>query len=168
MRELGVLEVILPETTPANLAALQALIAAESAQGFAPDPIRRLAALLPALAPVAETVAVRLRLSKAQRARLMTAAERLESDADNPQALAYQCGTESATDRLLLAGADASALKDWEPPRFPLKGGAIVARGVGAGPEVARIMREIEARWVAEGFPDEARVQQMLDDVLSS
>jgi poly(A) polymerase len=168
MRELGVLEVILPETTPANLAALQALIAAESAQGFAPDPIRRLAALLPALAPVAETVAVRLRLSKAQRARLMTAAERAASDADNPQALAYQCGTESAADRLLLAGADASAIKDWEPPRFPLKGGAIVARDVAAGPEVARIMREIEARWVAEGFPDEARVQQMLDDVLSS
>lgn len=167
MRELGVLAVILPETTPAQMHVLKALIAAETAQEFAPGPIRRLAALLPPLAPVAETVAVRLRLSRAQRARLMTAAERAEGDADNPQALAYKYKNESAIDRLLLAGADATSLKDWEAPRFPLKGGTIVARGVGAGPEVARIMREIEARWVAEGFPDEARVQQMLDDALS-
>ncbi|MEP2737140.1 MAG: CCA tRNA nucleotidyltransferase [Erythrobacter sp.] len=167
MRELGVLAVILPETTPAQMTALQGLIAAEAAQGFAPDPIRRLAALLPPLAPVAETVAVRLRLSRAQRARLMTAAERMGEDAENPQALAYKYKNESAIDRLLMAGADAQLLKGWEAPRFPLKGGAIVARGVGAGPEVARIMREIEARWVSEGFPDEARVLQMLDDALS-
>ena len=167
MRELGVLAVILPETTPAQMDALKALIAAEAAQDFAPDPIRRLAALVPPLAPVAETVAVRLRLSRAQRARLMTAAERAETDADNPQALVYKYKNESAIDRLLLAGADATSLKNWEAPRFPLKGGAIVARGVPAGPEVARIMREIEARWVSEGFPHEARVQQMLDDVLS-
>jgi hypothetical protein len=39
-------------------------------------------------------------------------------------------------------------------PVFPLKGGAIVARGVTAGPAVARILQAVEARWVAEGFPD--------------
>ena len=168
MRELGVLDVILPETTAAQLGQLEALIENEAEQGFTPDPMRRLAALLPALAPVAETVAARLRLSKAQRARLICAAERESADADNPAALAYAVGTEGASDRLLLLGADASAIKDWEPPRFPLKGGVIVERGVAAGPEVARILQEIERRWVAEGFPNEARVQQMLDDALSS
>ena len=40
-----------------------------------------------------------------------------------------------------------------------LKGGEIVARGVQAGPTVARTMRAVEARWVEEGFPDRARVE---------
>jgi len=166
MHELGVLAVILPEATSAQLKALDWLIEAEQGQGFAPAAIRRLAALLPSSRDVAETVAARLRLSRAQRARLVGAAERKAGEDAKP--LAYHEGSESAVDRLLLLGADASALKGWEVPRFPLKGGAIVARGVGAGPEVARIMREVEARWVAEGFPDEARVQQMLDDVLKA
>jgi poly(A) polymerase len=166
MHELGVLAVILPEATPAQIKALHALIETEAAQGFAPASIRRLAALLPPSPDVAEMVAARLRLSKAQRARLVSAAERLADDAEHPQALAYYKGVDEAVDQLLLLGSDAGALKDWEVPRFPLKGGAIVARGVGAGPEVARIMREIEARWVDEGFPDEVRVQQMLDDAL--
>ncbi|MEP2551263.1 MAG: CCA tRNA nucleotidyltransferase [Marinomonas sp.] len=166
MHGLGVLAVILPEATQRNLSVLSALIAAEKAQGFAPSSVRRLAALLPALGSVAQDVAVRLRLSRAQRTRLVCAAERTETDADNPKALGFEHGVESAIDRLLIAGADASQLKDWEPPQFPLKGGEILARGVAAGPEIARLMHEIKARWVAEGFPDEARVQQLLDKAL--
>ena len=69
------------------------------------------------------------------------------------RALAYRLGLEQALDRLLLTGADTAPLKDWAIPTFPLKGGQIVARGVAAGPEVARILREVEDRWVAEGFP---------------
>lgn len=166
MHELAVLTVILPEVTSAQLKTLDALIKAEQAEGFTPAAMRRLAALLPPSRDVAETVAARLRLSRAQRARLVCAAERKAGEVAQP--LAYYQGRESAVDRLLLLGEDAGTLKGWEPPRLPLKGGAIVARGVGAGPEVARIMREVEARWVAEGFPDEARVQQMLDDVLNA
>ena len=69
-------------------------------------------------------------------------------------------------DRLLLLGHDARPLDNWEPPVFPLKGGAIVARGIAAGPDVARILQSIEKRWVSEGFPDEARVQELLDEAL--
>ncbi|MFN3863253.1 MAG: CCA tRNA nucleotidyltransferase [Erythrobacter sp.] len=168
MREKGVLGVILPEAGAAQLAALARLIAAERAQGFAPDPVRRLAALLPPSPEVAETVAARLRLSKAQRTRLVSAAERQATDADKPQALAYRLSVPLATDRLLLTGGDARALEGWAVPVFPLKGGAIVARGVSAGPEVARILQQIEARWVAEGFPDAARVNQMLAEALGT
>ncbi|MEM8725931.1 MAG: CCA tRNA nucleotidyltransferase [Pseudomonadota bacterium] len=166
MREKGVLGVILPEACKTYVEALRALIAAESAQDFSGDPLRRLAALLPPVREVAETVSARLRLSKAQRARLICTAERVAEDHSDIYSLAYREGAEGAIDRLLLLGADATGLKGWERPIFPLKGGAIVARGVAAGPEVARILQGIERQWVAEGFPNEARVQALLDEAL--
>ena len=168
MAELGILEVILPEAGKAGLAALRALVAAEQASAIEANALRRLAALLPPSPPVAEAVAARLRLSKAQRARLIAAAERTGSDPASPRALAYAEGTESAVDRLLLAGADPAPVIDWQVPELPLKGGEIVARGVGAGPDVARALREVERRWVAEGFPARARVLELLEDVLGA
>jgi poly(A) polymerase len=167
MRARGVLGVILPEACPAHLAALARLITAEAEQGFAPDPVRRLAALLPPSPDVAETVAARLRLSKAQRTRLVSAAERAASDADSQQVLAYRLTPPLAIDRLLLLGCDARSLADWTVPVFPLKGGAIVARGITAGPAVARLLHTIEARWVAEGFPGSARIETLLAEELA-
>ncbi len=80
--------------------------------------------------------------------------------------LAYRLGIERAYDRLLLTGADVASLKGWTIPTFPLKGGEIVARGVKAGPEVARILRAVEDRWVDEGFPGEERTSQILSEEL--
>jgi poly(A) polymerase len=166
MRARGVLGVILPEACAPQLAGLARLIAAEREQGFTPDPVRRLAALLPPSPDVAETVAARLRLSKAQRTRLVAAAERAPGDGAAPLELAYRLTPPVATDRLLLAGADARPVAGWSVPVFPLKGGAIVARGVSAGPSVARILQAVEARWVAEGFPDSARIEALLAEEL--
>lgn len=164
----AVLRVILPETNLNRVEALRILIAREEEQGFASDPIRRLAALLPPSPDVAEIVAARLRLSKAQRARLISAAERLGEDGANPQALAYRLTVPFALDRLLLLGEDARPLNGWEPPDFPLKGGAIVQRGVAAGPEVARILQAVERRWLAEGFPGQDRVEALLNEELTA
>jgi len=162
MAELGVLPVILPEGQPGALAAL---IGHEAGQSIPPDPIRRLAALLPAEPEVAKQIAARFRLSAAQRKRLAVAADR-GGDQPPARALAYRLGREQALDRVLLTGGDTSSLVDWEIPVFPLKGGAIVARGVKVGPEVARILFAVEDRWIAEGFPDEARVQELLAELL--
>lgn len=85
----------------------------------------------------------------------------------NPRALAYRLGKNEALDRLLIAGDDTGPLQGWEIPRFSLKGGEIVARGVGAGPQVAKILRSVEARWVAEGFPDRSRIDEILSDELA-
>ncbi len=162
----GVLGVILPEAGADEVAMLGKLIAHEAAQGAGGDPVRRLAALLPPAPEVAEVVAARLRLSKAQRTRLVSAAARTPSDAANPRALAYGIGAGAALDRLLLLGADTAALARWNVPVFPLKGGAIVARGITAGPDVARILKAVEARWVAEGFPDAARLDELVGEEL--
>ncbi|ANY20104.1 CCA-adding enzyme [Tsuneonella dongtanensis] len=168
MRELGVLQVILPETGRNEVDKLAQLVAAEKSHRIAPDAMRRLAALLPAVPPVAETVAARLRLSRSQRDRLACVAARDMRDGDDPRGLAYGIGLSCAIDRLLLTGADPSPLENWDVPVFPLKGGEIVARGVKAGPEVARILQGIEKRWVSEGFPVRTRVEEMLEEAIAS
>ncbi|MEY4952401.1 MAG: hypothetical protein RL299_825, partial [Pseudomonadota bacterium] len=164
MAKLGVLAVVLPE---ADVAALTALVTEEAKQAAAPDPLRRLAALLPADVPMAEAVASRFRLSGAQKKRLALAAGRNGQPVE-ARALAYRLGRDAALDRLLLAAADTSPLTGWEIPTFPLKGGEVVARGVKAGPEVARILQAVEARWVAENFPDAARIDALLDQELDA
>ena len=163
MAELGVMAEVLPEADPQ---ALTALIAQESGQGHPPDPLRRLAAMLPADPALAGQVASRFRLSGAQKKRLVTAADR-EERPDDPRALAYRLGRAGALDRLLIAGADASPLAGWDIPQLPLKGGEIVARGVAAGPDVARILQAVEARWIAEQFPGRERVEAILDEELA-
>lgn len=166
MAELGVLEQVLPEAGSEGLAVLAALIANERAAGVQAVALRRLAALLPPDPPLAEQVAARLRLSVAQRKRLASAAARKAGEADG-RALAYRLGIEEARDRLLIGGSSVAALEGWTVPIFPLKGGAIVARGITAGPEVARLLRAVEDRWISEGFPDDARVSAILDEALA-
>lgn len=169
MAALGVLQVVLPE---ADVAALAALADAERRQGASADALRRLAALLPADVHTAERVASRFRLSGAQKKRLALAAGRepgsgpeaaLHRGEGQARALAYRLGRDGALDRLLLAGASLAPLTGWDIPVFPLKGGDIVARGVQAGPEVARLLKAVEARWVDEGFPDAARAAALLE-----
>lgn len=160
MDQLGVLPVVLPE---AQVPVLEALIQHEQAASAQPDALRRLAALLPASAGLAEQVASRFRLSGAQKKRLALAAAREDEAETDARALAYRLGRDAALDRLLLAGASTAPLLNWEIPTLPIKGGDIVARGVKAGPEVARVLRAVEARWIAEGFPDESRVSELLD-----
>jgi poly(A) polymerase len=162
----GVLGVVLPETRDEEIVAFEKLVERERAAGLAPSPIRRLAALLPADPRTAEQVAARLRLSTAQKKRLALAADRALPPGD-ARPLAYRLGRDEAIDRLLLAGEDPSEVIGWAIPELPLKGGEIVARGVAAGPEVARILRAVERRWVAEGFPDRARVGALLDEELA-
>ena len=84
------------------------------------------------------------------------------------RALAYRLGMDQALDRLLLTGTDIAPLIGWTIPTFPLKGGEIVARGIKAGPEVARILQAVEDRWVEEGFPGEEGVGQILEEELES
>ena len=133
------------EAGAGGVSALTALVEVEMRQEIAPDPLRRLAALLPADPRVVDQVAARLRLSAAQRKRLVTAAAR-EGKPGDARTLAYRLGREEAIDRLLLAKTDVAPLTGWAIPEFPLKGGEIVARGISAGPKVAQILHEIEDR----------------------
>lgn len=155
----AILRAVLPEIDAAGVARLTALAAAERDSGIAPDAIRRLAALVPAAD--ADGVGARLKLSNTDRKRL-NAATAGPGD-EGPHALAYRCGMTIAVDRLLLAGHDVGVLAAWPIPRLPITGGALVARGLAKGPQVAEALRAIETRWIAEGFPDAARVETIAD-----
>ncbi|MDF2603378.1 CCA tRNA nucleotidyltransferase [Sphingomonas sp.] len=164
MVERGIFRPVLPEIE--DTAALAALAEREAAAGIPPDPIRRLAALIAPAA--AEGVGARLRLSNADRKRLEIAVGPVGGE--GPRPLAYRIGCTGAIDRLLLAGAPVDALTGWTPPRLPVSGGSLVARGIAKGPDVARALRQIEEQWIAEGFPDadraEAIAQEVLDQLL--
>lgn len=163
MQELGVLAQFLPEARPDALAEL---MVQERVQHIAPDPLRRLAGLLPPDPSLAESVAARFRLSGALKKRLSLAAGRSDDDAPARE-LAYRLGRNEALDRLLLTARPVGPLEGWEIPAFPLKGGEVVVQGIKAGPQVARILREVEDRWIAEGFPERARVLEILRDTLT-
>lgn len=169
MADDGIFDVLLPELVPDFVVALDRLLGNEAAAAVPPAALRRMAALLPSDVAVTEQVASRLRLSRRQRGHL--AALALHSvDIERPaRQLAHRIGVEAARDVHLLSGDPASAadavrlLTGWDVPQLPLKGGDIVARGVAAGPEVARLLKAVEAAWVAEDFPGASRVAELLD-----
>ena len=167
MVERAILKPVLPEITIERLPDLEALILVEQASAIAPDGIRRLAALLPSDSAVASSIATRLRLSNKARKRLACTVER--ECRGTPEALVYRLGKDCAVDRLLLAGRgeDAARAGRWQPPRLPIGGGALIARGLPEGPIVARTLRQIEDRWVEAGFPQGEELEDIVAHALS-
>ena len=165
----GIFEVLLPEFDAEFAETLDRLVSNEQATGTEPAALRRLSALLPADAGAAEQVASRLRLSTRQRKHLAALGGGRGNAARPVRHLAYAIGVEAARDIYLLAGDRRSAtdaanmLSGWSVPPLPLKGGDIVARGIAAGPEVAHILKAVEAQWIAEDFPGAARVAELVN-----
>jgi poly(A) polymerase len=163
MSEDGVLAVLLPEAT--RLDRLAGLIALEDA----PDAIRRLAALIER---GAAGIADRLKLSAAERDRLLALAAPgapldLAADEKAQRRLAYRRGIDLYRDQVLLAGAVTGAAEcvrallqraeAWRAIKFPLRGRDVTALGIPAGPEVGRLLAEIEAWWEADDFSADRR-----------
>ncbi len=145
-------------------------MAREAASATPPSALRRLAGLLPPDPMTVDQVGARLKLSNKARKRLVLAVEPGPTD-EAPRALAYRVGMESAIDRLLLdVDRPLSALdplKNWTPPSLPISGGALIARGLPPGPDVAKALHEVQKIWVEEDFPDAARVSVIADQIVS-
>ncbi|WP_174274518.1 CCA tRNA nucleotidyltransferase [Sphingomonas bacterium] len=156
MLSAGILTAILPEIGGDGLDRLKRLVPIERELGLA-DPLRRMSALLPRDAALVDSIGARLKLSNAQRRRLVSAS-RGELDT-SPSLLAHEIGVQGAIDRLLLAGdaAGVASLQGWQPPRLPITGSALIALGMPAGPRIAATLARVERRWASEGFPDRDR-----------
>jgi poly(A) polymerase len=187
MADAGVLALILPEA--ANPGRFWRIVDAEAAAFLEPDPLLRLAALLPDDPVVGEAVAQRLRLSNAQRDRLKEALKpepRLVCKASpkETRALVYRMGLGAFKDRVLLswAGSDqATAVQwlallalanNWERPLFPLTGTEVMAAGAPKGPLVGKVLQDVEAWWIENDFPDDeqaltARVKAVVQGLAS-
>lgn len=153
MAELDVLAAILPEGT--DLAPLDRLAEA----GAPADPLLRLAALL---AGDARAVAQRLKLSTADRDRLVALRDapvpQPSSDDDALRRMLADAEPETLIGRTWLAGdadpawADLRARLGALPrPVFPLEGRDVVALGLPAGPRVGELLRAVRAWWLAGG-----------------
>lgn len=165
MLDRAILKPVLPEIEPERIALLERVIRDERAVGIPPSALRRLAALLPRDAALAESIALRLKLSNAERRHLCQITE-TGAPAERPEALAYRLGTAAAVDRLLLDGAAIDLvmrIREWPVPVLPLKGGELVKRGLAKGAAVSRLLREIERRWIEAGFPqDQDRIEALI------
>jgi len=146
-----------------------AAIAVEDGLGLDPDAVRRLAALVAAPEAV-EPAAERLRLSRAETARVRRAltVDGTPSSADRERrARIYRAGGEAYLDaRILQAAAsgdppaavatDRDMAASWTPPAFPIGGRDVAALGVPQGPDTGRFLRAVEDAWIADDFAGDA------------
>ncbi len=153
MHRLGVLAAVVPEGT--DVAALARVVG----RGAPVDTLLRLAALLTGDAPA---FAARLKLSAAEKQRLLAlqAAPLAMPGSDDAalRRLLADTPAEMLVDRTWLAGGDGS---EWRllrerllaipVPVFPLEGRDILALGVSAGPWVGELLRSVRAWWLAGG-----------------
>ncbi len=166
----GILHHVVP--APHDRDTFAALLAIEAAVPEGPDPLRRLFALSPGDRAHVARLGERLRLSNAEAARLASlAAAGPVSPAlreSERKSVLYHLGLQTYRDAVLLAWARSGAGpgdeswralhalgERWQPPRFPVSGADILARGVPPGPEVGRLLAALEDWWVATGFPED-------------
>jgi poly(A) polymerase len=161
----GVLAAILPEAT--RIDRLRKLIAIEPE----PDALRRIAALVAVDASGAAGMAERLRLSNAERDRLIDLAPprprevdpELAGDARAQRHALYRLGADRFRDLALLVAADGGidearlkALRavatSWKPPVFPLAGRDVTALGIPPGPRIGQLLAELKDWWEAGDF----------------
>ena len=171
MAKTGVLETILPGGQ--DLAQFEGLVAIENELLFECDPLLRLAALMPADQVGTGKAAERLRLSNAQRDRLIAAKGqdlRITSWMSPRESRrgVYALGAEAFADRVKLAWAADNRTatapqwrglialgQSWAPPPFPLTGEDVVHAGVPKGPMVGQVLREVEDWWIDHDFIDD-------------
>ena len=177
MRQTGVLTVILPETEKWGIDAIPALIGAEGAFGWRPEPLLRLAAIVPPDTERLKEMAGRLRLSRAETAFIdawssapAVAATMADAAFDR---LLYRHGVAGIETRLKLSLAAERAkanlepavlahvaglhrllsrAQKWQRPVFPLTGADVLAAGMPAGPAVGAMLQHLEREWVDGNF----------------
>ena len=171
MAATGVLSIILPLAQ--GTARFERLVAIETEQLFQCDPDLRLASLLPDDPAAGAATAQALRLSGAQRERLVAALgtePRMVSWLSPREARrgVYRLGLQAFCDRVLLAWSNVDhpsstpqwrallpMAQSWPIPKFPLTGDEVMAAGVPPGPMIGAVMREVEDWWIDHDFLDD-------------
>jgi poly(A) polymerase len=163
------------------------MTAIDSASGEKPDAVRRFGALSVLVEEDAQRLFERLRLSNAERDRLLVMAGGwwrvgAELTPQAARALLYRLGPAGYGDRVLLAWSRSQdapddsrwralvALPDrWRPPSCPIVAADLIARGVPKGPALGEALRKAEAAWIAADFPSASEaVSAIADDAAAN
>lgn len=165
MMEHRIVTRFLPEAT--NAARLGRLVALEDkyqSHGFI---MRRLAAVLDVTVQGLIDISEDLRLSRDQTQQLLALFEpsfdvNLRMDEKTTRRAVYRLGNDVVRSLLLLLAAgkgDEGNLREiygwataFRVPRFPVVGNDVLALGVPAGPEVGRLLADVEDWWAAQDF----------------
>jgi poly(A) polymerase len=165
MAATGILSLLLPGAL--QLACLEKLAQLEAENGFAPDAVLRLAALLSDGVVSADAVAEALKLSNAVRSRLEQAlgGEKIGAQISAPEArrLLYRMGVASFKDKVMLQWASGpqavgawrmllEMADRWQRPRFVLTGRDVMQAGIPQGPDIGRLLAQVEDWWVEGDF----------------
>ena len=159
MDEASVLKRVLRQ--PADLTLFEAMT------DLSGDAVLRLSALLPDDPARVALIARGLRLSNAQRDRLVEAVSG-ESTTGLTESLAraviYRDGRQAFEDRVMRAWAAGGGTdeaqrmlalaNDWTQPAMPVGGRDLARLGLKPGPETGRVLKAFEAGWIADDFPD--------------
>nr|MCH9765674.1 CCA tRNA nucleotidyltransferase [Alphaproteobacteria bacterium] len=149
-----------------------------------PDSVRRLAALCVRSHGDAERLFKLLKLSSRDHHRLESisahaSTHRPESPEKADQRFIYLHGAQAFQDSVLLGWAQSDAdvgdpswvarftlVERWQAPKFPVSGADVLALGIPAGPNVGKILAEVERWWMAEDFPnDTGRIHARLGEI---
>ncbi len=169
MAATGVLSAVLPEAQ--NMERLNAMIEIDAMTFFEADPILRLGALLPDDGEIAAQVAARLRLSNAQRDRLVATlsatlrvfcymsvremrrtAYRLTPKVMRDVAMLRWAGDVKRNHNAVQWRALLPMIDSWKPPKLPLDGHHVKLAGVPDGPHIGEVLREVEEWWIDSDF----------------
>jgi poly(A) polymerase len=167
MAATGILSELLPEAL--QLPRLERLVEIDADNLFPRDAVLRLAALLPASSDAAHAASDRLKLSNADRTRLeqVLSGEKIAAglSAREARRLLYRMGVARFRDKVLLQWASAPSAagalpwrmllemaQNWQRPRFPLSGRDVMEAGVAEGPDVGRLLAQVEDWWVGTDF----------------
>ncbi len=151
-----------------NLNRLKRLVAIETERSGSSDAVLRLGILGVSVAEDAERLAKNLRMSNADRGRLMQFSELPDvtmetNDIDLARAL-YRYGLSGCRDAALKAWAASRAptsdtgwqqfisrVEEMPVPEFPLQGSDLIALGMAEGPAMGDLLRRLETHWLERG-----------------
>ncbi|MGZ3305226.1 MAG: CCA tRNA nucleotidyltransferase [Asticcacaulis sp.] len=176
MQRGGVMRHVIPgwRLTAAALPELERMIR------FSTDPERRFMALADAGAGLSgdgiKAVRSRLKLSRRLYDRLRTVeavvSQLADADAAGMPRLIYLHGRQGVEDAVLLLAAHEGRdphillrlVEELHVPAFPIKGADLIRRGMTAGPEVGKRLKQIETEWLNHDF-SQTVIDANLDDI---
>ncbi|MEM0899508.1 MAG: CCA tRNA nucleotidyltransferase [Pseudomonadota bacterium] len=190
MRQSGVLTALLPESENWGIDAIHGLVDAEQAFGWTPDPIIRLASIIPPNETRVRELSKRWKLPNLVRDRLLAWADQPSlshdiGDREFDEHLYWSDGR-AVLDRLMLDIANQrwkvgegsgdpavvarlyglfSRAEKYEKPALPVSGQDFLDAGIEAGPDLGLLLSQAEKKWVGSGF--KASRQELLSTCLS-